>query len=38
MIRLLRHDDTAHREDDGAVRVDDLAELFINSRFAGSSH
>ena len=28
MIRLLRHDDTLHREDDGAVRFDDLAELF----------
>ena len=27
MIRLLRHDDTVHREDDGAVRFDDLAEL-----------
>ena len=25
MIRLLRHDDTVHREDDGAVRFDDLA-------------
>ena len=28
MIGLLRHDDTVHREDDGAVRFDDLAELF----------
>ena len=28
MIRLLRHDDTVHREDDGAVRFDDLAEKF----------
>ena len=37
MIRLLRHDDTAHREDDGAVRFDDLAESFT-SRFAGTSH
>ena len=27
MIRLLRHDDTVHREDDRAVRFDDLAEL-----------
>ena len=36
MIRLLRHDDTVHREDDGAVRVDDLAELF-KSRFAATS-
>ena len=24
MIRRLRHDDTVHREDDGAVRFDDL--------------
>ena len=37
MIRLLRHDDTVHREDDGAVRLDDLADLF-ESRFAGTSH
>ena len=36
MIRLLRHDDTVHREDDGAVRFDDLAELF-KSRFACTS-
>ena len=35
MIRLLRYDDTVHRED-GAVRFDDLAELF-KSRFAGTS-
>ena len=34
MIRLLRHDDTFHREDDGAVRFDDLAELF-ESKFTG---
>ena len=26
MIRLLRHHNTVHREDDGAVRFDDLAE------------
>ena len=37
MIRLLRHDDTVHREDDGAVRFDDLAEMF-QSRFAGTSY
>ena len=37
MIRLLRHDDTVHRQDDGAVRFDDLAELF-KSRFAGTSY
>ena len=36
MIRLLRHDDTVHREDDGAVRFHDQAELF-KSRFAGTS-
>ena len=36
MIRLLRHDGTIHREDDGAVRFDDLAEL-CESRFAGTS-
>ena len=36
MIRLLRHDDTVHREDDGAVRLDHLAELF-KLRFAGTS-
>ena len=35
-IRLLRHDDTVHREDDGAVRFDDLAEFFKSS-FAGTS-
>ena len=28
MIRLSRHDDTVHREDDGSVRFDDLAEKF----------
>ena len=28
MIRLLRHDDSVHREDDGAVRFDDLAGKF----------
>ena len=28
MIRLLRHDDTVHREDDGAATLDDLAEKF----------
>ena len=37
MIRLLRHDDTVHREDDGVVRFDDLVEMF-QSRFAGTSH
>ena len=28
MTRLLWHDDTVHREDDGAVRFDDLADKF----------
>ena len=36
MIRLLRHDDTVHREDDGAVRFDDLAEKF-KVKFDGTS-
>ena len=36
MIRLLRHGDSVHREDDGAVRFDDLAEL-LKSRFAATS-
>ena len=35
LIRLLRHDDTVHRENDGAVRFDDLAELF-KSKFVGA--
>ena len=37
MIRLLRHDDTVHREDDGDVRFDDLAEKF-KAEFDGTSH
>ena len=37
MIRSLRHEETIHREDDGAVRFDVLAELF-KSRFAGASY
>ena len=37
MIRLLRNDDTVHREDDGTVRLGDLAESF-KSRFVGTSH
>ena len=36
MIRLLRHDDTVHREDDGAVRLENLAELF-KAKFDGTS-
>ena len=36
LIRSLRHDDTVHQEDGGAVRFDDLAELF-KWRFAGTS-
>ena len=37
MIRLPRHCDTFHPKDDGALRFDDLAALFL-SRFAGTSH
>ena len=33
---MLRHDDTVHREDDGAVRFDDLAEKF-KAKFDGTS-
>ena len=36
MIIWLRHDDTVHREDDGVVRFDDLAEKF-KSKFDGTS-
>ena len=36
MIRLLRHDEKVHREDDGAVRFDDLAEKF-KAKFDGVS-
>ena len=37
MIRYLRHDDTVHREEDGAVRFEDLASMF-RSRNASTSH
>ena len=30
MIRLLRHDDTVHREEDGAVRFEDLASMYFD--------
>ena len=36
MIRFLRPGDTVHREDDGAVRFDDLAEKF-KAKFDGTS-
>ena len=36
MIRLLRNDDTVHREDDGAVRLEDLVEKF-KAKFDGTS-
>ena len=36
MIRLLRHDESVHREEDGAMRFDDLAEFF-KSRFGATS-
>ena len=28
MIRLLRHDESVNREDDGAVKFEDLASIF----------
>ena len=34
IIRLLRHDESVHRKEDGVVRFDNLAELF-KSRFCG---
>ena len=36
MIRLMRHDDAAPREDDGAVKCQDLASIFalVNSNMA----
>ena len=37
MIGLLRHEDTVLREDDGAVKFQDLATIF-RSEFASSSH
>ena len=37
MIRLLRHDDSANREDDGAVKFEDLASI-SRSRTVSSSH
>ena len=33
-IRLLRHDESVPREDDGAVRIDDLAEKKVGWYFA----
>ena len=36
MIRSLRHDESVPREDDGAVRFDDLAEKF-KAKFDGTS-
>ena len=37
MIRLLRHDDSVNREEDGAVKCEDLASVF-RSRITSSSH
>ena len=37
MIRLLRHDDSVNREDDGAVKFEDLASIF-RSRIMSFSH
>ena len=36
MIRLLRHGDTVHRDDGGAVRFDDLVEM-LKAKFDGTS-
>ena len=36
MIRLLRHDSSIPREDDGAVRFDDIVEEF-KAKFDGTS-
>ena len=36
MIRLLRHDQSVSREDDGAVRFDDIMEEF-KAKFDGTS-
>ena len=35
-IRLLRHDQSVPREDDGAVRFDAILEEFIKKRFDGA--
>ena len=37
MIRILPHDESTHREEDGAVRFEDLASIF-RSEFDGTSH
>ena len=37
IIRLFRHDDTVHRQENGAVRFDDLAEK-IKAQFEATSH
>ena len=37
MIRLLRHDDSVNREQDGAVKIEVLASIFP-SRITSSSH
>ena len=36
MIRLLRHDDTVPREDDGAVKFQDLAPIFRSESTSSS--
>ena len=36
MIRLLRHDQSVPREDDGAVRFDDILEEFKEKKFDGA--
>ena len=37
MIKLLRHDNSVHREEDGAVRFDDVASI-VRSEIDGTSH
>ena len=32
MIRLLRHDDSIHREEDGAVRLEEVASIFRSKK------
>ena len=37
MMRLLRHGQSVHREEDGAVRFDDILEEFKNKKVDGAS-
>ena len=38
MIRLLRHDQSVHQEDDWAVRFGDILEEFKKKKFVGALH